>query len=249
MTTETLEDKIFALKQYDELLKIKPDDADFWAGKAQALQDLYDLFHANPAGTAEIIAKDIFDGFSDWTYPMPKKRLLTNLQARISNCYYRALDLRPNYLPTIEEKIKFHKQFDEKEKAIDFCDEVIKKHPNEAWAWYLKGFALMQFGEHKEANLCFRESVKNRPDEETLGRLKENYVQFFSVDAALFVYGIFAGLGALVGGGVATGYNLFKTYRGSIDICAREVAGRCVERLTEPVGFNYSQFDFSTRRL
>ena len=203
LAAEILEDKLFALEQYDELLKARPDDAELWRGKANVIASLTDSiieattslhYEPSPARTAQDavlenllfrIGRETTKDIVGRTLVYMKASGVTNIRKCINNAkflevgvldeffyalalasYERALQISPNDVELRQQAINFYWKFNRKEDAIKFCDEYVKKNPNDAIAWFLRGYALYWFSQDGEALQSLDEAMRHLASED-----------------------------------------------------------------------------------
>jgi len=237
----------FALKQYDELLWIKPNDIELWLGKAAVLRKSEDragelqcleqalrisphtklaahrklellvwdgrkadanLFYYELKKWDKQEAADLFyfSLMQTATYP-------GNSFAAANSYIDWALELWPKSLLTFCGKTMLYILHGKKHEAVDFCDGIIKKHPNEAWAWYLKGYTLNRLCEFDEAKQYFREAQSKKDKSVSYWQiLREKYMEERSMCLSFLAgstigaaaFGITTSIGEFLGHGMIT---------------------------------------------
>ncbi len=167
---------------YEKVLEISPHNTDAAYTKLEILVETAVTTHRGTVNetTRKADANECYAWLQGWDKSAPDifyKTITTcaagnyNSNFLAADFYYGwALEIWPNHLPTLLEKMKLYASYKKREEAIEFCDDKIKRHYKEAWPWYLRGFLHSKLGEFNEAIGCFDEALKLKLDTDEAGR-------------------------------------------------------------------------------
>ena len=154
-----------ALKCYDAILEIKPNDS--------VLLDKADV--SNKLGRydeALLCCDAVLKSTPQWIEPiLCKANTLVNLQRYAEAMeYYNKISLDHS---TTSNKAYALNHLGRYEEAVEFCYKILKIKPDNIVALYNKGIALNNLGRYDEAVQCCKQALKLHPSDSEILKLEK----------------------------------------------------------------------------